>query len=216
MMQRFEDDLDAVVADTCSMADLATDMIERAVQSFADGDTEMAEAIVADQALIERMDDDIEAAAIRVLQLYQPTAGDVRTVATVLKSITHLERIAKYGTNIANATLYLHDRPSYEVVELIRPVGDRAVKLVRIVVDGLKTGDLRCFERLDELDDKLDQAMRSSVAQVVEFINTHEGSADVCTYYISVLKFLERVGDHACKMAEKVHFMITGERATYE
>ena len=56
--------------------------------------------------------------------------------------------------------------------------------------------------------------MRRDLGAIVEFIDTHEGSADVCIYYISVLKFLERVGDHACKMAEKVCFMVTGKRAT--
>ena len=46
--------------------------------------------------------------------------------------------------------------------------------------------------------------------EIVGFINSNENSADVCTYYISILKFLERVGDHACKMAEKINFMVTG------
>ena len=56
--------------------------------------------------------------------------------------------------------------------------------------------------------------MKDDLERIVDFINTHEGSADVCIYYISILKFLERVGDHACKMAEKVCFMVTGRRAT--
>lgn len=205
--------MESVVADTCAMADLATDMIERSVQAFTDGDTELAEAVMADQELIERMDDDIEVAAIRVLQLYQPTAGDARVLAAVLKSITHLERIAKYGTNIAKATLYLHDRPSYDVVELIRPVGDMAVSMVRIVVGGFEEGSVDGFPKMIEIERRLDDVMRRDLRVVVDFINSHEGSADVCTYYISVLKFLERVGDHACKMAEKVHFMVTGGKA---
>ncbi len=38
----------------------------------------------------------------------------------------------------------------------------------------------------------------------------------MCIYYISIIKFLERVGDHACKIAEKINFMVTGMRAHIE
>lgn len=213
-MQRFEDDIDAVVAETCEMAKLSTEMLERAIQAVTDGDVDLADSIIADQAKIEKFDDEIEDAAIRILTLYQPTAVDTRTVATILKSITHLERIAKYSTNIATATKYLADKPSYEVVDLIEPVGEMALSLVKRVVTGFENKRIDGFKSIRETDDRLDDAMKEDLERIVDFINTHEGSADVCIYYISILKFLERVGDHACKMAEKVCFMVTGRRAT--
>ena len=213
-MQRFEDDIDAVVAETCEMAKLSTEMLERAIQAVTDGDVDLADSIIADQAKIEKFDDEIEDAAIRILTLYQPTAVDTRTVATILKSITHLERIAKYSTNIATATKYLADKPSYEVVDLIEPVGEMALSLVKRVVTGFENKSIDGFKSIRETDDSLDDAMKDDLERIVDFINTHEGTADVCIYYISILKFLERVGDHACKMAEKVCFMVTGRRAT--
>jgi len=33
-----------------------------------------------------------------------------------------------------------------------------------------------------------------------------------CTHYIMVARYLERCADHACKIAENVHYMQTGER----
>ena len=213
-MQRFEDDIDAVVAETCEMAKLSTEMLERAIQAVTDGDVDLADSIIADQAKIEKFDDEIEDAAIRILTLYQPTAVDTRAVATILKSITHLERIAKYSTNIATATKYLADKPSYEVVDLIEPVGEMALSLVKRVVTGFENKSIDGFKSIRETDDRLDDAMKEDLERIVDFINTHGGSADVCIYNISILKFLERVGDHACKMAEKVCFMVTGRRAT--
>ena len=52
--------------------------------------------------------------------------------------------------------------------------------------------------------------------EIIDFITKCPESADVCTYYISVMKFIERIGDHACKIAEKVTFMVTGFHAIIE
>ena len=130
-----------------------------------------------------------------------------------MKSITYLERIGKYGVNIAKATKYLSDKPMYEPVNMIAPMGETAVRMVKTVIKGFEEKSVDGFDKFQEMDDYLDRTMREDLAKLVEFITTNPDSADVCTYYISVLKYLERVGDHACKMAEKVNFMVTGMRA---
>ncbi len=215
-MKRFEEDIDSVVADTVDMCNTVCDMIDKAVRSFVDGDTETAQEVIGMFPKVDGYDNTIEESALRILTIYQPTAMDARTVATIMKSITYLERIAKYSVNIAKATIYLADKPLFEPVNLIGPVGDVATRMVRLVVKAFEEGTVDGLEKISEMDDYLDRTMRDDLIQIVEFINRHEQSADVCTYYISVIKFIERVGDHACKMAEKVSFMVTGTRVHIE
>ncbi len=212
-MQRFTEDIDSLVAETCDMANLAADMIDKSVQAIVDENLELADEVIDDFDRLTRYDDEIEEAAIRILTLYQPTAVDSRTVATVMKSITYLERIGKYGVNIAKATKYLSDKPMYEPVNMIAPMGETAVRMVKTVINGFEEKSVDGFDKFQEMDDYLDRTMRDDLSKLVEFITANPDSADVCTYYISVLKYLERVGDHACKMAEKVNFMVTGMRA---
>ena len=212
-MQRFTEDIDSLVAETCDMANLAADMIDKSVQAIVDENLELADEVIDDFDRLTRYDDEIEEAAIRILTLYQPTAIDSRTVATVMKSITYLERIGKYGVNIAKATKYLSDKPMYEPVNMIAPMGETAVRMVKTVINGFEEKSVDGFDKFQEMDDYLDRTMRDDLSKLVEFITANPESADVCTYYISVLKYLERVGDHACKMAEKVNFMVTGMRA---
>ena len=211
-MQRFTEDIDSLVAETCDMANLAADMIDKSVQAIVDENLELADEVIDDFDRLTRYDDEIEEAAIRILTLYQPTAVDSRTVATVMKSITYLERIGKYGVNIAKATKYLSDKPMYEPVNMIAPMGETAVRMVKTVINGFEEKSVDGFDKISEMDDYLDRTMRDDLSKLVEFITANPDSADVCTYYISVLKYLERVGDHACKMAEKVNFMVTGMR----
>ena len=215
-MQRFLDDIDALVNETVDMGNLACEMIERSVQAIVDGNVELAGEVIDDFARMDRYDVEIEDAAIRILTLYQPTASDTRTIATILKSITYLERIGKYSYNIATATKYLSEKPMFEPVHLIQPVGEVAVRMVKIVTKAFDEKTVEGLDKISEMDDFLDKTMREDLIKIVDFINENDQSADVCTYYISVIKYLERVGDHACKMAEKVNFMVTGMRARIE
>lgn len=213
-MKRFEEDIQTVTEETVAMGKMVTDMIERSVHAICEGDTDLADEVISDFLRVDRMDGEIEEMAIRILTLYQPTAMDTRTVATVLKCITYLERIAKYSKNIAVATKYLSDKPAYDTVELIRPMGDAAVRMVQLVTHCFEDRTVEGLDKVSEMDDYLDRTMREDLKRIIAYISEDGQSADVCTYYISVLKYLERVGDHACKMAEKITFMVTGERAT--
>ena len=215
-MQRFIDDVESLVLETVDMGNLAAEMIEKSVQAIVDGNTALADEVIDDFARVTRYDNEIEEAAIRILTIYQPTAVDSRTVATVLKSITYLERIGKYSVNISKATKYLHDKPMFEPVNLIAPMGETSVRMVKMVTKGFEERSVDGFDKFKEMDDYLDRTMRENLKKIIEFIDQNKDSADVCTYYISVLKYLERVGDHACKMAEKVNFMVTGMRAHIE
>ena len=215
-MQRFLDDIEALVNETVDMGNLACTMIEKSVQAIVDGNVELADEVIDDFARMDRYDVEIEDAAIRILTLYQPTASDTRTIATILKSITYLERIGKYSYNIATATKYLSEKPMFEPVHLIQPFGEVAVRMVKLVTKAFEEKSADGLDKISEMDDYLDKTMREDLIKIVDFINENEQSADVCTYYISVIKYLERVGDHACKMAEKVNFMVTGMRARIE
>lgn len=215
-MRKFEEDIQSLLDNTSDMAKLVADMMERAVTSMIDCDVDAAKTVIDDFTKVDRYDRSIEEEAIRILSLYQPTASDMRSSATVLKSITYLERIAKYSKNIAIATEYLSDKPSYQVVDCIAPMGEVAVRMVRLVTSGLYNRSVDGFDKIAEMDDYLDRNLRSGLKDIIDFITKNPDSADVCIYYISVLKYIERVGDHACKIAEKVTFMVTGKHTVIE
>ncbi len=201
---------------TMDMANLTASMVKRSLGVLLDMDLEAADRMVDDFIKVDRLDRRIEESAIRILTLYQPMASDMRAVATYMKSITYMERIAKYCKNIAVATHYLKDKPRYDVLECLRPMGETASEMVDIVINGLRNVTVEGFDQITEMDNILDNALRDDMRRIVDFITSCPESADVCTYYISVMKFLERIGDHACKIAEKVTFMVTGFHAIIE
>lgn len=199
-----------------NMAELTVGMVERSLDVLLDMDPQSIERMMNDFTMVDCYDRRIEELAIRILTLYQPIASDMRAVATYMKCITYMERIAKYCKNIANAAQYLKDKPRYDVVQCLRPMGDIATKMVGIVINGLRNVTVEGFNQISDMDTILDDALREDVRTIIDFMRFCPESVDVCTYYISVMKYLERIGDHACKIAEKVTFMVTGFHAIIE
>jgi hypothetical protein len=134
-MMKFQEEMTELRRCTMNMASLTASMVERSIDVLLDLDLEGAERMVDDFTKVDRLDRKIEESAIRILTLYQPMASDMRAVATYMKSITYMERIAKYCKNIAVAAQYLKDKPTYDVCECLRPMGDTAAEMVRIVID---------------------------------------------------------------------------------
>lgn len=211
-MSKFENEMDELMKSTIRMCNLANEMISKVVVALENNDVRLAEEVIDLFDHVDRYDVMIEKESFRILTLYQPLVSDMRTIAACLKCITYLERIAKYSKNIADAVIYLSDKGEYPVKELLGPMGEKAAEMVTISTKAFENRSMEGIDTIVDLDDFLDKGLKNSLEEIVEFMRTCPESVDVCTYYISMLKYLERVGDHACKIAEKVTFMVTGLR----
>lgn len=68
-----------------------------------------------------------------------------------------------------------------------------AVRMVKLMTKAFEEKSVNNFENILEMDDYLDRTMREDLMRIIEFINENERDTDVYTYYISIIKFLERV-----------------------
>ncbi len=211
-MKKFEDEMDDLVNQMNGMGDLTVSMLERAIDAFDNRDSEAAKTIYNDFAVLSRMDSDIEELALKILSLYQPTAVDVRTVATILKGITYLERIGKYSLNIAKAAIKLSPDLPFRKVSELQEMEKMALEMTTIAVNGFKNKTIENFDRIRELEHHLDEYRKTVLMCLVEYLKVRPELAEEYTKYLSVARHLERIGDHACKMAEKVIYMVAGKQ----
>ncbi|MBU4072405.1 MAG: phosphate transport system regulatory protein PhoU, partial [Candidatus Thermoplasmatota archaeon] len=84
-----------------------------------------------------------------------------------------------------------------------------------MVDDALKAFETKELSYILDFKDREDtiDAMRYSIfREAISYMMEEPKYITRCTHYIMIARYLERCGDHACKMAEKIHYMITGER----
>ena len=91
--RQFDAELEAIRANVLQMGGLVESQIKSAVESLLSGDVALMTRVIDDDHRVNAMEVKIDEACSHVIARRQPTAGDLRLVMAVVKTITDLERI---------------------------------------------------------------------------------------------------------------------------
>lgn len=202
--------------DVLTMGAIARDMLRDAVKALVDHDLRLAEDVLKKKSLIRKMDLDLEQRALQLVALYQPMAKDLRVIAACLKSITYIARIGRYGKDIASTVKDLHNESSIARDLNLEEICESVIKMIDDALTAFKEENLIPIHDISERDDAIDVRRWSVFKKCIECMMADKRNIQSCAYYMMVARYLERCGDHACKIAEKVHFMVTGEPIEYK
>ena len=100
------------------MAGLAEQAIQRAIEAYRVRDLSICDLVSRSELAINRLEREIDQAALDLLAMEQPMAIDLRFVTGSMKMTTDLERIADLAVDIAQRTLEIVDKP------LLKPLID--------------------------------------------------------------------------------------------
>jgi phosphate transport system protein len=211
MTEKFHSELKEMKKDLIKMANLAKDMLEKSVMALKAQDTEMADWVISQKTLLAEMDVKIEEDAFKLLTLHQPMAKDMRSLACALKMITYLARIGRYGKDIAVLAKEMSDRP--HIAKLVSlPQMERMVhSMVDDALTAYETWDITPISDFKDRDDEVDALRYTIFRECLTYMMEDQKNISRCINYIMIARYLERSADHACKMAEKIHYMVTGE-----
>lgn len=209
----FQMQLDGLHARLGDMAEHAKGMLRDGVIAFERLDRDLANDVDGRKDRLADLDDQIEEAALRVLALQNPMAGDLRRIGATIKLITYLNRIGRYGRDIGN-TLNRLDKDQQHVFSLIDlpSMAENVLEMLDLALVAFnerRAPDVPAIERLeDEVDTMRRRIWDSCIVHMME--NTR--NIEICAHYMMVARYLERCGDNVCKVTEKLHYAATGQR----
>lgn len=212
MSEKFHAELNTLKRDTLAMAHFGRSMLKDAVDALIRQDMKLASSVVARKGEIHTMEVELEEQCYRLIALYQPMARDMRVIACTLKVITASMRLGRYGKVIANIVKEIADKPHIAHMMSIPHMADLVMS---VVDDAIRLYDTEAPVPVAEFsarDDTIDALRHSIFREGISHMMEDPRSITLCTHYIMVARYLERCADHACKIAENVHYMETGER----
>lgn len=211
MAKKFHTQLDELKEEVSSMAELARGMLLKSITALKDRDKELAEWVISKKGEIEERDRTIERKTLHLVALYQPMAKDMRTIACILKIITYLTRIGRYGKDTARSVLEIYEKPHIAKLVSIPYMADTVCGMIDDALEAFETGNVAVFKDFEERDNTVDALRYSIFRECLTYMTEDPKNITQCAHYIMVARYLERCADHACKIAEKIHYMVTGE-----
>jgi len=212
MVEKFHEELKKLKKEVVEMGNLAKEMLSNAVEALKDRDKEVASQVIEKKKKIADMDERIEQDALRLIALYQPMARDMRKIACVLKMITYLTRVGRYGKDIAKVAIELADQPHIARLVEIPHMADMVCSMIEDALEAFENEDVSSIRDFEERDSEIDALRYSIFRECITYMMEDAKNITRCMHYAMVARYLERCADHACKMAEKINYMVTGER----
>ena len=210
MAQKMRKEVLNLQEEVVEMGNLALEMLENGMRALKNQDIELAKMTDKKKHKIREYDSEIEAKALRLIALYQPMAIDLRRLATILKVITYLTRIGRYGKDIASVVEEL-SKMKYPVLFVnLQHMWEHVESMVIDALKAFKESDIKYFQDFQKRDDEIDEMRWSIFRESISYMLEDPKTITACAHFIMIARYLERCADNACKIAEKIHYMVTG------
>ncbi len=207
MERHFDQELEDLKQELLRMAGLAEQGVAQALKALIQRDDALARQVTADDAVLDKLEMDVDDRVIKLLALRQPTAKDLRFITMAMKISGELERIGDQAVSIAKRALALSQEPSLKPLVDIPQMAEHAQGMIRDALDAfvyakpdLARAVVTRDARVDALNDQLHRELTSFM---IEDPRTITRALNLMT----VARKLERVADHATNIAEEVVYL---------
>jgi phosphate transport system protein len=213
MREVFHQSLEDVQTRLVEIAELVASAMEKATTAFGTRDVALAEEVIDADSVIDEKAVALDELAIEILARQQPVARDLRIVVMSLRVSASLERMGDIAEHIAQLTRMRF--PERAIPKGLRStftkMGELDVAVARMLVELLRTQDLRLAERIRNADDEIDELHIAVFEKVLS--DTWQGEAGATVDATLASRYHERFADHAVSVAKKVDYLATGDWA---
>ena len=210
--KQYDTDLESLKNSLTEMGRNSADAVENVLEALCVADADAAATIVKGDARINNMERDIEHRCMTLLLRQQPVAGDLRRISTAMKVVTDIERIGDHAADIAEIIPHLVTvrKEGDPAVSQTIAMGKKAHQMILDALAALMAEDELAARKVVAADDAVDYDFNAIKHTLAQEIAEDPGKVDAALDLLMVIKYLERIGDHAVNVAEWVQFVRTG------
>ena len=195
-----------------AMAGIVEDMLANSMKALVNRDEALARQVISDdEDRVNRMEIEIEDAAIGIMALHQPEASNLRNLTMIIKINNDLERIGDHAENIAEAALYLIPRPPVKPLVDLPRMAAHALAMLKDSLDAFTRADAELARGVCGRDSMVDSLKDQVNRELVTHMTSDATTIDRALKLMMISLNLERVADLATNIAEDVVYIVTGE-----
>ncbi len=203
-------ELRAIEDDMLRMGEMVDEAIQGSLRALAERDRGLAQQIVDGDARVNKLRFDIEEACLALMATQQPAAGDLRTVVAAMNVVGDLERMADHAAGNARIVLRMGDEPLLKPLIDIPRMADVCRSMIRDSLQAFVRRDGERARQIAAMDDQIDGLYQQVFRELLSFMVEDPHTTSRALFLLFAAHNLERIGDRATNIAERVLFMTSG------
>lgn len=214
ILSQFDADLTILRDLVLRMGGLVENQVANAVAALHQGDDTDARRVVEGDREIDRIELRSDEEVARLLALRAPLGIDLRTVLTLSKTVSDLERIGDEAKKIARTAIRWseigREGQQLPILGSILEMAQTARTMLHGALNALVRLDLVQAGTVRGDDDRLDAAFKAAIADGKALMQERSETIESALEAIFIAKSLERIGDHAKNIANYVFYLVEG------
>lgn len=210
MRDKYNKQLSELEQMMCEMGNMIETAIEDAVNSLLHHDAEKAKQIIRKDEMVDQQQKKIEDLCMRLLLSQQPVATDLRQISSAIKMVTDMERIGDHAADISEITLLLIDSGYPHDLTEVKKMAEETIDMLKGSLHAYIEKNVQRAINVIKQDDVVDQYFSDIRKDLIHQMNEGSESGEQEADLLMIIKYLERIGDHATNLAEWVVYYLTG------
>jgi len=212
MGEKFHEELKELQREFCEYGIFASLMLKDSFEALKTGDADLAAEVNARKKILSDRSDYFDERLLTLIALHQPMAQDLRTIICTLKMNTALYRIGRYGKDIAILVPDFAASGHLGRMLNLPYMAELVFSMIDDTLEAYRSGNISLISDFSGRDDRVDDLRYSVFREGITYMMEDPRNIGRCMDYVMIARYLERCGDHCCSMAEKIHYMATGEK----
>ena len=208
--ETFDRDLGRLQEDLLRMGGLVQAALRQSIEALGARSVTLADEVISGDNATDALHLELEERCLQLMATQQPMAKDLRMIAAVWAMSIDLERMGDHAEDIARITRRIAEQPLLKPLLDIPRMADLVGEMLREGLDAFVARDAARAERMAAKDDAVDHLYAQVFRELLTYMLEDPKNTQRATHLLMVAQALERMGDHATNIAERVIYMVTG------
>ncbi len=208
-MSIFQKKLAQLKSDLVTQGKRVNELMLKAVECFFDRDAAKADGVIQGDEVIDKVNVEIERAAVPLLAMGITDEHEIRSVLTIVKINNELERVADCAVNVAE-TVKDFGTHSEQIPATFRVMANSVVGMMRDANRALDELNIDLAQQVLAFDDTVDRFKREIILDAEDKVAGGSFNTQFAFALLDVTKNLERIADHCTNICEQVIYLESG------
>lgn len=208
---KFQEELQLLLNSVRVMGVNLEDTLDRVIDNLEKKDVEVAQEIIDGDDKFDSDEVNIEKQCLELVLTQTPVATDWREIASCLKLVGDMERIADHCSDISQYTLKLAEKPAVELPENFMKMLNIMREMVYDSITAISENDVELAQKVMATDDAVDDYFAEMRQQLTTVMMQQPQQVPQYVDYLMIAKYVERIADHATNIAQWVLFVVKNE-----